>query len=295
MNTAGAARCQNCGAAVSGRYCAECGQRLEPPLHSLWHFMQVATEDLTHADSRVWRTLGTLLFRPGHLTREFLAGRRVRYLPPVRLYLVISVAFFVVAAAGTRPLHLLELGAEPVAGLQADKAGTGETAEQRAERNCKDVDYQGPWREKLEPQVRRVCRQTTLDGGRALQEAFLHNLPRAMFFFLPLIAGAMKLMYWWPRHYYVEHLLLLVHNHAFVFLIVMLDWAVGALFPALARPLGFGVTLYIVWYLYRSMRFVYGQGHVLTLSKFLLLSFLYVVSAVVTVAFTTVFSALTLT
>jgi hypothetical protein len=93
------ARCENCGAAVSGRYCATCGQRLEPPLHSLWHFSRTATEDLTHADSRLWRTLGALLFRPGYLTREFLAGRRARYLPPVRLYLVVSVVFFLWASA----------------------------------------------------------------------------------------------------------------------------------------------------------------------------------------------------
>ena len=92
-------RCDNCGAAVSGRYCAACGQRLEPPVHTLWHFTRAATEDLTHADSRLWRTLGALLLRPGHLTGEFLAGRRARYLPPVRLYLVISVVFFLWASA----------------------------------------------------------------------------------------------------------------------------------------------------------------------------------------------------
>ena len=87
-------RCENCGNEVTQRYCGACGQRLEPPVHSLWHFSRVATEDLTHADSRLWRTLGALLFRPGNLTAEFLAGRRARYLPPLRLYLVVSVAFF---------------------------------------------------------------------------------------------------------------------------------------------------------------------------------------------------------
>ena len=66
---------------------------------------QVATEDLTHADSRLWRTLAALLFKPGHLTREFLAGRRARYLPPVRLYLVLSVLFFLSRARYTRALR----------------------------------------------------------------------------------------------------------------------------------------------------------------------------------------------
>jgi len=93
-----APRCDNCGASVSGRYCGNCGQRLEPPVHSLWHFLTVAMEDVTHADTRLWRTLRALLFKPGYLTHEFLAGRRARYLPPVRLYLVLSVVFFLCAS-----------------------------------------------------------------------------------------------------------------------------------------------------------------------------------------------------
>src|SRR5580700_8181043 len=102
-------RCENCGNEVSQRYCGACGQRLDAPVHSLWHFSQIATEDLTHADSRVWRTLWALLARPGHLTREFLGGRRARYLPPVRLYLVLSVIFFLVASAVSKPFTVLSL------------------------------------------------------------------------------------------------------------------------------------------------------------------------------------------
>ena len=54
--------------------------------------------------------------------------------------------------------------------------------------------------------------------GEDLSNAIVHNLPRAMFVFLPLLALFMKLLYWRPKRYYVEHLLLLVHNHAFIFL-----------------------------------------------------------------------------
>jgi len=87
---------RNCGVPLSGEYCAACGQRHEPHVHTLTHFAAEAFESITHADSRVWRTLLYLLTRPGLLTREFLAGRRVSYLPPFRLYLVISVVFFLV-------------------------------------------------------------------------------------------------------------------------------------------------------------------------------------------------------
>ena len=114
-------RCENCGNEVSQRYCGACGQRLDAPVHSLWHFSQIATEDLTHADSRVWRTLWALLAKPGHLTREFLAGRRARYLPPVRLYLVLSVVFFLVASAVSKPFTVLALDdGHPTKVLPAD-------------------------------------------------------------------------------------------------------------------------------------------------------------------------------
>ena len=91
--------CANCGATVVGHYCSNCGQRFEHEIHSVWHFTREATEDLTHADSRLWGTLYALLFKPGFLTREFLDGRRVRYLPPLRLYLVLSVAFFLIISS----------------------------------------------------------------------------------------------------------------------------------------------------------------------------------------------------
>src|SRR5690349_10164183 len=93
---ASAPQCDNCGAPVAGKYCSHCGQRFEHKIHSLLHFSREVTEDLTHADSRLWSTILALLFKPGFLTREFLNGRRVRYLPPLRLYLVLSVLFFLV-------------------------------------------------------------------------------------------------------------------------------------------------------------------------------------------------------
>lgn len=55
-------------------------------------------EDLFHADHRVWRTLMPLLFKPGFLTNEYLRGRRVRYTPPFRLYIVLSLIFFLTAS-----------------------------------------------------------------------------------------------------------------------------------------------------------------------------------------------------
>jgi hypothetical protein len=292
-----ALRCANCGAPVAGRYCGACGQRREPPVHSLWHFAQLATEDLTHADSRLWRTLAALLFKPGYLTREFLAGRRARYLPPVRLYLVLSVVFFIWVSAGQSRLQVVRFDGErgaPAAEVITpfSPALPGESAQQRSERLCQDTIYEGPWQQRLAPLVSRACRTVVEDNGRSVREAFLHNLPRAMFVFLPLLAGAMMLIYWRPRHYYVEHLLWFVHNHAFGFVLLLLASAVSAL-PGAAGWVRLALWLYIPWYMYRSLRVVYGQGRWLTFSKLLLLSFFYLLSGALMIGLTAAYSFVT--
>ena len=89
--------CLNCGTRLKGQYCGTCGQRARNRLISLWELISDAFGDLLEIDSRVWRTLIPLLVRPGHLTRDYLEGRRVRYMPPFRTYLVLSVIFFLVA------------------------------------------------------------------------------------------------------------------------------------------------------------------------------------------------------
>jgi len=89
--------CLNCGAELQGQYCGTCGQRARSRLISLWELLQDAFGDLFEMDSRLWRTLVPLLIRPGRLTRDYLEGRRARYMPPFRMYLVLSVIFFVVA------------------------------------------------------------------------------------------------------------------------------------------------------------------------------------------------------
>ena len=119
----------------------------------------------------------------------------------------------------------------------------------------------------------------------------MHNMPRAMFIFLPLLAGLMMLMYWRPRRYYVEHLLLFLHNHAVVFLVLGVALLLGTLVPDIPG-LPFAIFLYFTWYAFRSMRVVYGQGRMLTGSKLALLAFFYLVFASLLLAATSIYSIL---
>jgi hypothetical protein len=89
--------CLNCGAHLRGQYCGNCGQRGSSRLISLWELLREAFGDLFELDSRLWRTLVPLVVKPGRLTHDYLQGRRVRYMPPFRMYLVLSLLFFLVA------------------------------------------------------------------------------------------------------------------------------------------------------------------------------------------------------
>jgi len=281
-------RCANCGATVTARYCGECGQRVEHAIHSLGHFIREAAEDLTHADSRLWRTLLALLVRPGFLTAEFLAGRRARYLPPIRLYLVLSLTFFLLAEA--TPARLVVVLDEP-SGAHVLGPRAASAALQRRE-DCAQVRIGGPLSRLLDPQqVRAACERMQLDKGRSLHASILHIVPRAMFVFLPLVALVMKLLYWRPRRLYLEHLLFLIHDQAFVFLLFGLC-AIVALTPAAAAaaPLYAAAVLYTIGYLYRSMRRVYAQSPLLTTGKLAVLAAAYLVSAGIMLVLTSLYS-----
>ncbi len=110
--------CKNCESPLEGPYCPMCGQKdvdLERPLRELVGEIVNETFDV---DGRAWRTVKTLFLRPGLLTSEFLAGKRRVYTPPLRLYLFISVSFFVLMAWVASQGLLLELGQSP--GPEAD-------------------------------------------------------------------------------------------------------------------------------------------------------------------------------
>ena len=89
--------CLNCGSHLRGQYCGQCGQRGRSRLISLWELIRDAFGDLFELDSRLWKTVVPLLIRPGLLTHDYLQGRRARYMPPFRMYLVLSLLFFLVA------------------------------------------------------------------------------------------------------------------------------------------------------------------------------------------------------
>lgn len=333
-----AEHCLNCKATLSGQYCSRCGQRARSRLISVWELVRDAFGDLFELDSRLWQTLVPLLVRPGRLTREYLMGRRARFMPPFRTYLVLSVIFFLVAffdpqqqfgmllepadtpsaaeqaatAAEIRQEVLDDLAAEgiivgepdapaeaPAPSVDAEDAGDAEPDQESGANiqikdgspivscNFDDANLKGlpEWfSRRLTPErLRSICEKIRADSGREFLNRLLDNVPASLFILLPLMALVLKILYPLSKRYYVEHLLFVLHYHAFVFLALTLEvlWSrltVWLGLPDYVRELTvLAISIYIPLYLYKSMRRVYEQGRTITILKFLLLMISYFV------------------
>ena len=104
--------CLNCRTLLVGRFCHACGQQRGPTHRSLLHLAGETIEAFTHGDSRVLRTMRLLAFDPGRLTRDWLDGRRVREVPPVRIFFVALFVLFLMASFGGIVVHVRH-GAPP--------------------------------------------------------------------------------------------------------------------------------------------------------------------------------------
>jgi hypothetical protein len=105
--------CPNCGKPMIGAYCALCGQARDINRRSVWGLVKVLVEDIASFDSRIMRTGWALVARPGELATAFREGRTQRYLPALRLYLFVSLIFFLVLGATNLALVQLVVVATP--------------------------------------------------------------------------------------------------------------------------------------------------------------------------------------
>lgn len=104
--------CLNCNAQTHGRYCHVCGQENMEPKEPFWVLATHFIYDITHFDGKFFSTLKYLLFKPGYLSIEYLRGKRVSYLHPIRMYVFISAVFFLIFFSFLQHDSLVELSAE---------------------------------------------------------------------------------------------------------------------------------------------------------------------------------------
>lgn len=274
--------CRNCGAEVSDEYCARCGQREG---RADRRFLDLAGEmlgDIFDLDSRFWRTLFFLLLRPGYLSAEFMVGRRARYLPPLRLYLVISFAMFLVMSFDTSRAVSVTTGADPgereklvvvVNSESVDAAPEGEGTSDPDDWNA-EIDLANEnspdWIVEIDRRAEQNIEKLREDPSEFI-EAMVDHLPQLMFLLLPLFALLVQVAYLFSPFHYLQHLVFTLHYHSFVFLLYLVGWVL-----VLA---GLDITtwllLALVFYLPLALRRTYDSSVSAAVGKSLFIYFSY--------------------
>src|SRR6201981_3941280 len=133
--------CENCSAELQGHWCAQCGQPAIEYRRSFRYVVADLLNEFLNWDSKFFTTIALLILKPWRLTNEFLAGKRVRYVNPLRLYLLASILFFFAVNYGAKGIH-----------VDPSKLETKDRAELEAD--LKNTDLPPAAREKLEQLLR---------------------------------------------------------------------------------------------------------------------------------------------
>jgi hypothetical protein len=293
------AQCRNCHQTLSGEYCFVCGQRDRDI--RLGDIVSDAAEDISHTDSRLWRTVLGLLFHPGQVTADYLAGRRASYVPPLRLYFILS--FFLFLVVSQAPIEQdgglvvnedgeivslnvddsgVYFGLEPESPVAA-QAGQGQTNRQDSdEPDAQELNLNTDlpdWLAEYEPRFKANVTRLEENPG-IFTRSLLERLPQVMFVLLPLFAMLLQLCYLFSRFHYLQHLVFSLHYHSLAFLLFLLSWVLGRMLPGNYTS---WVLLLIALYLPAAMIRVYESGTVAAIGKSMFMAFAY--SILVLVAF----------
>jgi Protein of unknown function (DUF3667) len=283
--------CRNCDDTLTGEYCSTCGQREG---RGDIRFSDLASEvlgDFLHWDSRVWRTFVPLLFKPGFLTSEFIAGRRARYLPPVRLYLVISFVLFLFISISAGEIAITPADDDPIqsppaqssmAQHEADPAPGATAADSEVRIDIADEDSPA-WLKSLEERMTTNVREIQ-DEPQDFVERLLDYLPQMMFMMLPVFAGILWLMYALSPFHYLQHLVFSLHFHSFAFLINIIDQTA----ERVAWHIDGMIMLIMLIYLPLALRRTYGSSLAAAIGKSAVIYLTYLILVALAFALMTV-------
>lgn len=259
-----APRCRNCGAPAPGNYCANCGQETSLALPSAGRFLREAAGRYVAFDGRFWRSIHRLLFRPGVLTRDYLAGRRRRYVRPARLFVGLSIALFALLRFSVTTPEIVLDAADKGGGAAAEKAiGKPQPGGPLVDSDLAVVFDDATWSPKLAPLRERLEAFNKLRGAKERLEQVTNGMlrygPYAAIGLLPVFALLLRIAYAGRsrRHpnrprVYAAHLVFGAHNHAFLFLAIGLMVLIDS--TAVRATLGIWMVIYVL----ASMKTVYG-------------------------------------
>lgn len=254
--------CANCGRRFEGTYCPDCGQEDRDLDRSLRAFLRDLFSDVLAFDARIWRTVPLLVTNPGVLARDYVEGRRARYVPPVRLYVFLAAVFFTVLA--------LTRGGPVRFGAVETPGATTIVSVVSLELGVADVEKEDPswWDRAASRAVRDV------EGVNSIVVA---TLSYVHFLLLPVFALFLKAL-WKPR-WYLEHLVLAAYLGSFALLVGILTVGLYGLAGNPEPPGPAAEIAYRAWDLallvmaYRALRAMYDDSRARTFAKLVVLFF----------------------
>jgi len=357
------AECLNCGHPLdlSDVYCSYCSQLNSTKKLSYKDFFSEFFDSIISYDSRFRKTLVTLIFRPGRISREYVEGKRMKYANPFRFYLSISIVFFILWGAKYNfddlnfedPPTLQEMQEKglklavdgvPVEDQAILDSIISENANQQIsldsilkssikkdslitykdvyysesdlkseglisnldkrftlyQQYYKDSNVKRPNRgldslEHTSTAYHRWIYKKAVDSNDISKNIgnlitfFVKQLPFIIFFFLPVFALFIWLLYVRRKFTYTDHLVFLFHIQTMFFVLFGVVILISFIFPEVGAFMGI-MTLIFLFYLYKAMRKFYQQGRFKTIVKFMLLQGIFIILAGIGSVFAFAFS-----
>lgn len=298
-----ATHCPNCGTSLGGNFCQECGQAAVLHVPSAREFLHEFVAHYVALEGKLWQSVKLLLFKPGQLTREYIEGRRVRYVEPLRLYLTFSIIFFALFKFSGINIggqeREMEAPQPKAPAVQPAPAGQGKAAVAPPAARLADKKTNQPALIQIEDDdedLRKLAANVSPSLGakidhfgklpnevrnEALKRAFFSYAPYAIFLLMPVFAAFLKLLYLGSGRRYGEHVLFALHTNAFAFLCLSLLMVIPDFIPLVGKALG----LWLVFYLPTAMRKVYGGSRTLTALRWMVLMTAHIVSIMLAAVF----------
>ncbi len=277
--------CLNCNYVVENKYCPNCGQENVESKQSFHYLFTHFLEDLTHYDGGFWITIKTLLFKPAVLTKEYIDGKRKKYVPPVKLYIFISfIAFFIPSIL---PDFSSYGDSEDIIEINPDRKETEQNKTKKDEnylfwghkyeslKEMDSIEHTLPESERLtgidyyfEKRAAEINEKYTSEEiNEKAKESMVHNLPKVLFLYLPFFAFMLWLFHGKRRWYYFEHGVFTLHYFAFILLTItclsILNCLISLLPNSIYRAtMFFAFIIMMGWwffYFFRSHRKYYGE------------------------------------
>jgi len=276
--------CNNCNSKLVDIYCSKCGQK-NVGLLTFRVIINDFLDNIFSIDSRLSLTLKCLIFKPGYLTTEYWAGKRKKYLPPFRLYLVLSVIYFLLTPM-LKNGHYITSKEIPLSQKGRALINVNEypdrvqglvwfefTPEEIQNNNLIKYFHTGI--------LIAEKRDMTLEG------IMYSNLPTAMFILMPFMAVIfLQILYRKKKLLYSHHLITILHLHAFIFLLYTISNIFIAFIPDYWSSFSLFFNIIFIIYIYLLMKTVYINSWLQTLGKFIILMVTYSLTLILTVTAT---------